>query len=253
MRSFRTITLLTALAASAAAPQAALGRHFWQTYGATVASPDGGCAWNLNSDYFVPRQCGSGTYDLFSSCKQHHYRSPACRSLHPVYCGYCTPYGACHYKWRDHVYKEHCGCAPLACHYGPWDLEKCRKHGCGAGHGCGGELCTSSSCASGMAMSASPLPCVGGYATQFDFAPHDGGYLPNVEPLGGQTLGTIAAASVRMPMGGGGMMAGGMTSGGAMPGAMGMPQGQTLPPPMGLLPGTSGSSTGFSSPFGTGP
>jgi hypothetical protein len=241
MRSFWIIALLVALTGFVAKPQAAVGRHFWQTYGATVASPDGGCAWNLNSDYFVPRHCGSGTYDLFSPCKQHYYRSPACRNLHPVYCGYCTPYGECHYKWRDHVYKKHCGCTPLACHYGPWDLEKCRKHGgCAAAGGCAGAVECAGDCWQGAYAPRSP-------EDRYSVAPYEGDYLPNVEPMELETLGTIAATSLRMQMGGGAM-----TSGGVMNGAMGMPQGQTLPPPMGLLPGTTGGSTGLGSTFGSG-
>jgi hypothetical protein len=240
MRSFRTITLLTALVAPVASPQAAWGRHFWQSYGATVASPDGcGCAWNLSSDYFVPRHCGSGTYDLFSPCKEHHYRSPACKNLHPVHCGYCTPYGECHYKWRDHVYKKHCGCTPLKCHYGPWELEKCLKHGgCESSGGCrGGAMCIDDSWQGADAPRSPGGVWSGGFAA----TPYEGGYLPNVEPLGGETLGTIAATSLR-PSGGSA----------AMPGGMSLSQGQTLPPPMGLPPGSGGGTSGLGGLFGSG-
>ena len=39
------------------APATLNARLFWQTYGATVATTDGcgGCAWNINQDYLVPR------------------------------------------------------------------------------------------------------------------------------------------------------------------------------------------------------
>ena len=94
------------------------GRLFYQTYGATVAAPGGCCAWNVNQDYFVPRYCESGRYGLLSSCKTSHTTSAACRRDHPIYHGYCSPYGSCHYCWRNHVYKAHCGCTAcgLAAH-----------------------------------------------------------------------------------------------------------------------------------------
>jgi hypothetical protein len=234
----RSLALLAALAA-ASAPSAVHARLFWQTYGATVPSGEGcgaGCAWNLNSDYFVPRTCETGHYDLFSPCKVDHYRSPACRYLHPVNCGYCTPYGPCHYKWRDHVYKKFCGCTPLACTHGPWKLEKCCKHcptpctGVGCCHcgecGLGNGVLTDGGC--------SPVG-VQGYAGDLE--------LPNVEPLGGELLGTIQA----FPMGLAGArgMAPGMQGG--MPGmpAMGMGAGMQggafmqAPPAAALSPAMS--------------
>lgn len=170
--------LVLSAACLAAAP--AQARLFWQSYGSTAPAPAGcGCAWNLNSDYFVPRACDSCRYGLFSPCKKHHSISPACKSLHPVYTGYCTPYGPCHYKFRDHLYAKRCGCTPLACVDGPWQLAQCAKHGgCGGayvsvpGHGCG------------------PSGAMLGPQADPHLYP---GVLPNVEPLGGETLGTILA------------------------------------------------------------
>ena len=101
-------------------------RLFWQTYGATVTAHDG-CAWNIDQDYFVPRTCDAGRYALLSPCKCDHGTSPACRRLHPVYTGYCTPYGACHYSWRDCVYRSHCGCTPLRVQDDDGRSMKCRK------------------------------------------------------------------------------------------------------------------------------
>jgi hypothetical protein len=212
MRRILPLTLLLAAPAfTAAAP--AQARLFWQTYGATVATPDGGCAWNMGTDYFVPRTCDSCRYDLFSACKSHHSISPACRNLHPVYCGYCTPYGACHYKFRDHLYKKRCGCTPLACMHGPWELEKCRKHcrrtpdlaSCeGCSSGCGGcgmtplVGCANGTCVGGAVCDAALEP---GASSQF-------AYLPNVEPLGGVIVGTVEAYPARMGAAGAGMGAG---------------------------------------------
>ena len=216
MRLLIGVALVTLAAAS---PVHA--RVFRQTYGATVASPTGGgCAWNLDSDYFVPRTCDSCRYDLFSACKTHHSVSPACRNLHPVYCGYCTPYGECHYKWRDHIYKKYCGCTPLRCTYGPWELDKCRKHclvlrdgGCSA---CGGPpvgdrgLSGGEFCGGGCGLCANYPPVVDrglsdGYFGGASF--YAGGELPNVEPLSGEALGAVLA----LPPGMGGV---GSSSGG---------------------------------------
>jgi hypothetical protein len=233
----RSLALL-AVAAMLAVSHAAHARLFWQTYGATVASPDGcGCAWNVNSDYFVPRHCDSCRYDLFSPCKTAHGVSPACKSLHPVHSGYCTPYGECRYRWRDHVYKKYCGCTPLKHTHGPWRLDKCRKHGLGP---CG------SACSSGRAAGVSTL--VGdSYESLAYPAWNDanGDLLPNVESFAGETLGTILA----LPGGNrGGMGGGGMTSNmSGMQGASGMsivPTSQTLPPPLDFLPGVNNSAPG---------
>jgi hypothetical protein len=134
------LSVLFAAALALVPAASAHARLFRQTYGATVPTADG-CAWNINQDYFVPRHCDSCRYDLFSACKTGHTRSPACRHLHPVHEGYCTPYGACRYRWRDHVYKKYCGCTPLRHTYGPWKLEKCRKHGGCTADGCAGVSC----------------------------------------------------------------------------------------------------------------
>ena len=132
MRSISLIAALTLLT-----PAVAQGRLFWQTYGATVAAPGGGCAWNMNQDYFVPRHCDTGRYGLFSECKSAHTLSPACKSLHPIYAGYCTPYGSWHYKRRDHVYSKYCGCTPWSHAYGKWRLDKYFKPCCLFHHGVG--------------------------------------------------------------------------------------------------------------------
>jgi hypothetical protein len=218
----RSLAFLAALATLLASP-AAHARLFWQTYGATVASPTGcGCAWNLNQDYFVPRHCDSCRYDLFSPCKTSHSRSPACKSIHPVYTSPCTskpygtPYGECHYKWRDHVYAKHCGCKPLSCTYGEWELDKCPKHGCKGG-------CVAGACSPGGHCGGAGCG-FGGYGGEMAGGwVLDGGMpLPNVEPFEGETLGTITAiARAGMPGGAASMPA---------------PAGQALPP-MGLLPG----------------
>ena len=236
----RTLALLTALAALNASP-AAEARNFRQTYGATVASPagcGGGCAWNVNSDYFVPRHCDSGQYDLFSPCKTSHSLSPACRNLHPIYAGYCMPFGSFHYKWRDHVYREHCGCTPLACTYGPWPwhMDKCHKHcrrtpALGANcEACGGGLPMASGCLQPYSGCIEANITVGG--ERFVFI----GELPNVEPLGGEIIGVIQAFPADMAgtsQGGAGAAA---TMPGLAPGAlpMRMPmrmQGEPLAPP----------------------
>jgi hypothetical protein len=180
------LTALLAALAMMLTTATAQARLFWQTYGSTVAAEpcDGGCAWNINQDYFVPRHCDTGRYDLFSPCKTAHTRSPACKHLHPVYAGYCTPYSACRYRWRDHVYKAYCGCTPLRCEYGPWHLEKCRKHSlvlrdgdCGCGPvGCG---------------SMTGLPDER-YALALEPV-LDAAALCNVEAFGGVLLGNVAA------------------------------------------------------------
>jgi hypothetical protein len=176
--------------ALACLPAPVNARLFWQTYGATVATADGcGCAWNINQDYFVPRHCDTGRYDLFSACKTAHTKSAACKYLHPLYCGYCTPYGPCRYRWRDHVYKCHCGCTPLRHEYGPWHFKKCRKHDIllrDRGCPCGGSYCgpTHGRGFEGYGVEA-PL-----VAAAFP--------LCNVEAFGGVLLGDIAALPAGM-------------------------------------------------------
>lgn len=100
------------LAISLALATRAEARLFWQTYGSTVPTADG-CAWNVNQDYFVPRYPTSCRYGLYSPCKESCTTSPACRTCHPLYPGYCSIYGPCHYHRRDRVYQAHCGCKPL--------------------------------------------------------------------------------------------------------------------------------------------
>jgi hypothetical protein len=227
-----------ALAAALASPTAVHARLFWQTYGSTVASPDGGCAWNLNSDYFVPRHCDSCRYDLFSPCKTAHTRSPACKYLHPVYEGYCTIYGPCHFRWRDHVYKKHCGCAPLRDVSGSWQMDKCRKGSCQLpllhAAGCQLSICdVDSHGETKLAASSTTQPgCGDCWGETFGVTPALCA-LPNVEPLGGETLGTIEAFSL-----------GALAGGAGRPPAAGA-VGQALPPPSG-----SNAAVGFSGLFG---
>ena len=218
MRRLALIAALTTLLA----PATADARLFWQTYGATVGAEGGcgaGCGWNLNQDYFVPRHCDSCRYDLFSACKTSHTRSPACKNLHPVYAGYCTPYGSCRYKWRDHVYKCHCGCTPLRCEYGPWHLHKCGKH---ALVKCHPHLACSAAC--GLVTA----PHVGEFALPNAHAPNAIIY-ENVELYGGETLGSIAA----LP---GGTIGGGSAA--TTPGTVVNP----LPPKLELVPSQPAAS-----------
>jgi hypothetical protein len=248
----RSPVLFACAVALAASP--AHARHFWQTYGATVPTADG-CVWNLNSDYFVPRHCDSGRYDLFSPCKTSHSISPACKSIHPVYAGackpYCTPFGECHYKWRDHVYKKHCGCTPLACYHGPWKLNRCKKHcpllkGCdGCDGGCGFDSggCFDGGCIAGSCHAA-PLATAPNHSCCEETYADAGhiGYLPNLEPIGGETLGTIEAipsamagarAGMAGALGGGALGQMAPTTGGGSAPAAGLPSLQ--------LPGLFGS------------
>lgn len=194
----RYLIVLTVLAGCLSAAHAH-ARLFRQTYGAVTPSPDGGCQWNVNQDYFVPRHCDSCRYDLFSACKTGRTISPACHHLHPLYDGYCTPYGACRYRWRDHVYKTFCGCTPLRCTHGPWRNEECRggcfllhhKHkkrqagGCQAGCASGGAY-GGQGCGAGEEINVSEgSPYYGNTAYHGD--------LSHVEPFGGEALGSIAA------------------------------------------------------------
>jgi hypothetical protein len=197
--------------AMVAVPSTADARLFWQTYGATVASADGcGCAWNINQDYFVPRHCGTGRYGLFSACKSAHTISPACKNMHPLYAGYCTPYGSCRYKWRDHVYKTYCGCGPLKNHYGPWHLKPSCKHSLGSKHACGDDPCLSGSRTNdhGLRVTAVEPGRL---------------WLCNVEPFGGEILGTISALTVGPTS---------PTGAGPIP----TPSAQPLPPKLNLTP-----------------
>jgi hypothetical protein len=216
----RNIALLAAVLLT---PAAAHARLFWQTYGATVAAD--GCAWNLNQDYFVPRHCDSGRYGLFSACKTARTISPACKNLHPIYCGYCTPYGSCHYKWRDHVYKTFCGCTPLKYKRGPWHLENCLKLPLIHGH--------SPTCGH-AAWGFAPLPAM----VELACAPvnPEAFYLCNVEPMGGEILGSIAALATGA--------AGSSAATVAAPPAAARP----LPPKLNLTP-TANPGGGLPAPF----
>lgn len=226
-------TLLAAAVVSALfACGDAQARLFRQTYGATVPAQDG-CVWNINQDYFVPRYCDTGQYGLFSACKHAHSLSAACRNLHPLYCGYCSPYGACRYRWRDHVYKVHCGCTPLRCYYGPWRNHKCRKHAgwlaaacCGRYGGCG-------DCAPADAgWGATPCDCLAGYGGEGSCENCNACDLSHVEPGGGILLGMI-------PMEDGGALDGVAPGAGvAVPAGVSLPE---LPPSQPqVLPGGFG-------------
>ena len=219
----RSLTLTIAIA-SAAAPQTAHGRLFWQTYGATVAA-DGecGCAWNINQDYFVPRHCHTGRYGLFSACKSAHSISPACKNVHPVYAGYCTPYGSCRYKWRDHVYQTYCGCTPLKQRFGAWHLEPCGKHPLVLKHGE-----HSLACCRAAVHAIDPGVCEAAGASQWPC-------LCNVEPFGGEVLGSISALAVGPTIAAG-------------PAAVPSPNAHPLPPQLNLTP-SSAPSSGLPPPF----
>jgi hypothetical protein len=210
MRKLALFAALTLLA-----PAAAEARLFWQTYGATVTEDGGcgaGCSWNQSQDYFVPRHCDSGRYGLFSPCKADHSRSAACRNLHPFYGGYCTPFGSCRYKWRDHIYKTYCGCMPLRCEYGPWHLKTCGKQS--FVHRPAGDECRCEEPVTAIASTAAIA--VEGYESEAV-------WLPNVEPFGGERLGSIPALSA------------GATSGPAPAASPAIPV-QALPPKLELTP-----------------
>lgn len=225
-----------AVAAAMAVAATSHARSFRQTYGATVPVEGGGCVWNLKQDYFVPRHCDSCRYDLFSVCKRGRTTSPTCRHRHPVYSCYCTPFGACRYRWRDHVYKTYCGCTPLRCYHGPWRLDKCRKH-CFVlrhRHKCGGcETCADGYCVAPMCGQVE-VGCnvEGGGATCAQPM-----VLANVESMEVETLGSIAA----LPRAAGGAGAGGS----ALPGPL--PNVPTLPG----LPAPGGGPLSF--PTSSGP
>ncbi|NOZ39527.1 MAG: hypothetical protein GXP24_04795 [Planctomycetes bacterium] len=102
------------LAISLALASTVEARLFWQTYGSTVPAAGGyGCTWNWNQDFFIPRHPSSGRYGLTSPCKSNRYTSPASPHIHPLYPGYSSIYGPCHYRRRNHVYSTYCGCSPL--------------------------------------------------------------------------------------------------------------------------------------------
>jgi hypothetical protein len=223
--------LWTAVLASLAAATPAEGRLFWQTYGATVATP-GGCVWNLNQDYFVPRHCDSCRYDLLSPAKTYHTTSPACKNLHPGYAGYCTPYGECHYRRKDHVYKVHCGCTPLEDALGTWKLERCRKHAYVLRPSAGGNNeCT----ACGAHAHHTKLGLPADAQAVEGLAPV--GCLPHVEPLGGVILGSVAA----LPAGSGPTSA---TALGSVPPGMNSAAAPSILPTLGLTPSTSAPAAG---------
>jgi hypothetical protein len=221
-------------------------RLFRQTYGATVPT-ENGCAWNINQDYFVPRHCDSCRYDLFSACKTSHTISPACKNMHPVYCGYCTPYGECRYRWRDHVYKKFCGCTPLRYTYGPWRFDNCtgKCHGSGGAAGCA--FCGGGGCAGCLAGGAMGVPAVAdargcaGYGMYADAA------LANVEPMGGQSLGAIDALGAAAAGSVGSIPAASMTRPGASMSLQG-PAAALPPLPPAILPSAAGGAMIFPAP-----
>lgn len=152
------------------------GRLFWQTYGSVVPTAEG-CAWNTNSDYFVPRHCDTCRYGLFSPCKSACTTSPACRRCHALYQGYCSPYGCCHYCRRNQVYARKCGCCPVA-YCGPY-RPCCRPHLCQR------SCCPTCPCSGGMCLNGMcPADgCVNGEDCQC---------LANVESTEFQILGSIS-------------------------------------------------------------
>ncbi len=228
MRSFALLAVLATLIA----PARADARLFWQTYGATVAADGGcgpGCAWNINQDYFVPRHCDSCQYGLFGACKTDHSRSAACSNLHPVYGGYCTPYSSCRYKWRDHVYKVHCGCMPLHKQHGSWRLDKCRKHALVCRH-----ADTARPPACGLAASpADHTFAIEGLHEHHRYAMA----LQNVEPFGGETLGSVPA------------LPGGASGGGPVAVAIPLGSAGAPTPKLNLTPTSNATSGGLPAPF----
>ena len=168
------------------------GRLFFQTYGSVVPTADG-CTWNVNQDYFVPRHCSSCRYGLFSPCKESCTISPACRKGHPLYPGYCSPYGPLHYCWRNFVYHYHCGCdhLKLCCGF----HRHCCHHRCGPvcgycgpyRHGCGPQCHVPYAAASVCCFPGESF-CEMGLAEE---APCEM-YLPNVESHEYQILGSLS-------------------------------------------------------------
>lgn len=175
--------LIIAVAAWLSQTTSVEARLFYQSFGATVPTANG-CVWNINQDYFVPRHGNSCRYGLFSPCKSSHTTSPACRHAHPLWPSYCSPYGPCRYKWRDHVYKVYCGCTPLAAYFGPWTSLSCGL--------CRSTLAycqqpSASSCPAGCSadgLSAAPAALGVCEASAI--------FLPHVEPAGIEILGTVA-------------------------------------------------------------
>ncbi len=168
---------LLALCVSLMSATTAEARLFWQTFGSTIPGgiPDGkdcgaGCSWNWNQDFFVPRHPTSCRYGLFSPCKTGRSTSPAAKWSHPFYPGYCSNYGPCHYRRRNHVYGIRCGCSPVQVYRGPW------RTGCG--NECGVPLRTPGFSEAGFFAHAAPTAVVG--------------YLPNVESSGLVILGSIS-------------------------------------------------------------
>jgi len=110
-------------------------RSFLHLYGSTTPQNAGGngCSWNWNQDFFVPRHSTSCRYGLFSSCQAPRTTSSsACRWCHRFFPGYCSVYGACHYAWRNRVYRIRCGCSPVGTRCGG-------TSGCSTGILLGGE------------------------------------------------------------------------------------------------------------------
>ena len=145
-------------------------------------------------DYFVPRHCDSCRYDLFSPCKTAHSRLAGVQeSLHPSLraatarrTARATTSGGTT-STRNTAAARRCSCT-----YGPWHLDKCRKHGCKAAalrrrarrrRLRRRRLRVGGSAASWRAPAAARTTAMA--------------LLPNVEPFGGETLGTIAAHSRR--------------------------------------------------------
>lgn len=193
----RRLLVLTTILALSGISQAQ-GRLFWQTYGSIDEHPGGcGCAWNANQEYFVPRQCHAGRYGLFSPCKTSCTDSPACKYQHPLYPGYCTTLGPCHYCWRNHVYRCYCGCCGLH----PYKCNGVTAHWCGPlRYGCGG-CCghclhhhgRRGHCGHGGCRHGNCGGCqhCGGYPCEY---PATWAYqqpAPNLEPAGMQVLGTV--------------------------------------------------------------
>lgn len=197
------------------------GRLFWPTYGSTVPTRDGlDCAWNANQDFFVPRHCDSGRYDLFGACTKSAYASPACRRMHPGDARYCTPYGSLRSAWRNCVYRQHCRCSGERMDASLCGLDFCWLPSSRTGSRCLGSRAVprSSACASEQACGGAPGDAC---------ADRCCGMASYVEPRGGESLGTFSLRLIGGFGVGGGIGGGGLGGGGLN--GVGTGLGGTLP------------------------
>lgn len=174
-------------------------RLFLQTYGSTIpvhgSAADGcGNTWNWHQDYFVPRHASTCWYGLFSPCKRGQTYSPAALYCSQLYPGYCTAYNAYRYRWRNHVYRTHCGSTPLKPACGKWRSVKCRR-GCEPRYASTRDECSGS--ASCEEVCGERVNCNRANPNCRPWIPEHAvshcmeGFLPGVEPVGVEMLGSI--------------------------------------------------------------